>query len=614
MSGKDKLQRTMTKLLGGYQESRSYMPAVLGNGAGIVSVPDRPGYVYARVNKDVVQVYNERVPNANDFPVMVGYDHINPRMLQVLTTNLGTTFGLSDEPTWTELGNHHRSHEWMNPQGGEDVVDVQLRQMMPLRVIGITGTSSVAVNRGFVPDLEGGWGRVGFQYIDFDDPDLIPTGTLARYMLISAQTDGNLLISTGTITSKASLYLNHIPEHEFGTFPIAAVRLYGGQDEGIEEGLTDTDIVDLRWYPYIRASGTVHVHYEDIYQGFVRNLNFGDGLYVEITGTVANVGLLGTADPEGSPITDLGDMIYGDWGNVEGDNVACWLPTGTANVVVSSTMPPADDPPFGGQGYNVLWANCDIESDQWKFSGWAADAYNADCYNEWLYIDLGTPKEIYSVYYDQSPDGLGAGQSRSQIKKFKIWKSNNAVDWTEIVEVNIGGSKSITHEFDITQTARYFRFTPTQMFTDPIFLGAEDWVVYSIYLYEVESEIVETRIPIGSPDQFLGISGSVPYWQDLPGGNLLIYDDSVFKVTGTAISFDDELDVQVTGTVAYVSYSGTAVEVFDSGVLEGTAKELDFNDNLTVTFADNRATINGQAGGGGGGGTNELPIYDNDIF
>lgn len=40
-------------------------------------------------------------------------------------------------------------------------------------------------------------------------------------------------------------------------------------------------------------------------------------------------------------------------------------------------------------------------------------------------------------------------------------------------------------------------------------------------------------------------------------GVLPIFDNSVFKVTGTAVSFDNNLDVVVTGSVVYVSSSGT---------------------------------------------------------
>jgi len=390
MAAKDRLQREILKTLGGYQESRKVMPAVLGNGGGIVAVPSRPGYVYARMNKDVIQVYNERVPNVNDFPVLVGYDHLNPRLLQVLSTNLQTHFGTEDEPEWDISSNfHHETHEWMNPLGGEDVVEVQLRQMMPLRVIGMTGTSTVAVYRGFVPDMDQGWSRVNFQYIDLSPAQ--PTGTLGRYMLISAQTDGNLLVTTGTSINKNSLWLNHIPEQQYGTYPLAAVRLYGQQDAGIEEGLTDTDIVDLRWYPHIRPSGTVKTFYDDEFAGSVDNLNFRDGLYCDVTGGYATIGILGAQESAETPITTLGDMIYGEWGDVQGDNVNCWLPTGTSSVTVSSTYG-GIYPPQGNAGQYTQWYDCEASTDQWIYFGWAADATNQDCYDEWLYIDLGTQR------------------------------------------------------------------------------------------------------------------------------------------------------------------------------------------------------------------------------
>ena len=54
-----------------------------------------------------------------------------------------------------------------------------------------------------------------------------------------------------------------------------------------------------------------------------------------------------------------------------------------------------------------------------------------------------------------------------------------------------------------------------------------------------------TGVAAGSP----GASGD---------NTLLIYDDSIFKVTGSSISFDDNLDVSVTGSIAFVSSSGSS--------------------------------------------------------
>jgi hypothetical protein len=55
-----------------------------------------------------------------------------------------------------------------------------------------------------------------------------------------------------------------------------------------------------------------------------------------------------------------------------------------------------------------------------------------------------------------------------------------------------------------------------------------------------------------------------PFFRDHSGGTggagglsaLGIFDSGIFKVSGTAISFDNELDVAVTGTFAYINYGG----------------------------------------------------------
>lgn len=86
--------------------------------------------------------------------------------------------------------------------------------------------------------------------------------------------------------------------------------------------------------------------------------------------------------------------------------------------------------------------------------------------------------------------------------------------------------------------------------------------------------------------------------------DLLIYDSSTFKITGTAINFADDLVVIVTGTTAHVSvatgsfsapshthsqYStgssstgGGTLQIYDDGVFKATGTSISFNNNLTV--------------------------------
>ena len=74
------------------------------------------------------------------------------------------------------------------------------------------------------------------------------------------------------------------------------------------------------------------------------------------------------------------------------------------------------------------------------------------------------------------------------------------------------------------------------------------------------------------------------------GGNnvLPIFDDSVFKATGTAISFDNDLEVHVTGTTVFVSSiaagggSGGFPTIYDDSQFIATGTRLSFNGNLNV--------------------------------
>jgi len=72
-------------------------------------------------------------------------------------------------------------------------------------------------------------------------------------------------------------------------------------------------------------------------------------------------------------------------------------------------------------------------------------------------------------------------------------------------------------------------------------------------IYSDQTQIYETR------DTLDLIDARFPMWHDHSqyaigtSGLVSIYDDNVFKVSGSAISFDDDLEVSVTGSIAYVN-------------------------------------------------------------
>lgn len=249
-------RQQLNKSIRGLQKVPRPIQGYLGNDYGIVAVPGRTNYVYVRLTgRPLAQVYNNRVPNIPNTPVLVGYDPIEPNLFQVLTVQSGNQ-------TQTRLitnnmvGAHHKTHEWMglDAAGGSDVVFVQSRQFMPLRVspMNATGTFAIGVYRGFYyGDDE--WMACSGGYLDMA-PGIPATG--ARFMLIYLDSaSGFPQAVTGTTKDYATLNIGDIPAPVPGTYPLAAIRMYEGQ-LGIYETRQYTDLVDLRFPGWHAATGT----------------------------------------------------------------------------------------------------------------------------------------------------------------------------------------------------------------------------------------------------------------------------------------------------------------------------------------------------------------------
>jgi len=97
--------------------------------------------------------------------------------------------------------------------------------------------------------------------------------------------------------------------------------------------------------------------------------------------------------------------------------------------------------------------------------------------------------------------------------------------------------------------------------------------------------------------------------------SVAIYDDHVFKATGTILDFTGNIDVAVTGTSVFISSTaagggGSTVLIYDDSTFKVTGTAISFDDNLTVHVTGSTAYVIGQAGGAGG-----FPIiYDDSIF
>ena len=219
------------------------LPALMGDGLGNVEVAGQPGYVYVRIGSDLTpgKAFNARVPNIEDYAVFVGYDaQLQPELFQVLGLRRAYTGSGLNIRVIPQVGPHHETHEWMG-NDGSDVVYVHLRQWMPLRVRTVSAFT-VQVDRGIV--YRSGWVEVSTQQLDLAAYQPRPG---ACYVLLYLDADGTLSATAGsTVTPAGDLDYSDIPEPTADEFPLAAVRLYGGQT-AIQDNYSVRDIVDLRW-------------------------------------------------------------------------------------------------------------------------------------------------------------------------------------------------------------------------------------------------------------------------------------------------------------------------------------------------------------------------------
>lgn len=237
------------------QDVTNAMPALMGNGHGIVEVPNQPGYVYIRLGQgDLGRAFNNRCPLADNLAIYVGYDPVldpDRRIFQVLSVRMADYAGAGGTPT-PNVAQHHTTHEY----GGGDDVYVNWRRLMGFRV-GRPSGFQVTVDEGVIIRA-GAWLSVASQTLDLTA--LKPAGALACYVLIVLNAAGVATATAGASVAVATLDISDCPVPGAGEIPLAAVRLYGAQT-AIGDVPTAPDIVDLR---FPQSSSTGDVHLEDL--------------------------------------------------------------------------------------------------------------------------------------------------------------------------------------------------------------------------------------------------------------------------------------------------------------------------------------------------------------
>jgi len=251
------IRELVKKRLSDKQDVLRATPGILGDISGAVAVPGRPNYVYVRLmgvaGDAPAEVYNNRVANLANLPVLVGYDPLQPNLLQVLSTRAISRQGEDDKSSPSGVQPHHLSHEYPT---GSDIVWVQLMQFLPFRVFPAGGLS-ISVYRGVV--YAGGAWRKLEETVTHDLASYVPTTNgKACFVLVTLDNSATVTFTKGSEVNLADLAGTDIPAAPAGTsLVLAAIRLYAGQT-AINESTTNLDIYDLRWPPYGEAQGLQH--------------------------------------------------------------------------------------------------------------------------------------------------------------------------------------------------------------------------------------------------------------------------------------------------------------------------------------------------------------------
>lgn len=238
-----------------------YMPALLGNGMGQVNT-GIDGLVWVRVNDMPTTAVCTVLPPVNDLPVWVYKPVFDPTRYYVQGQRIYGT----DDPIQSGSDAHAEQHRLFGSgaKGGTDILWIDPRQILGLRIYGIENTLQIGIIPWHVMigdtykligtvDSEGNYTA---EVVDLSE-NVVTTEDKARFVLITLDDDGEVVATAGSEVDIDALDISvDLPAIPADTrIVLGAVRMYWGQVQ-IEEGRSNTDIVDLRWLFWHRHEGS----------------------------------------------------------------------------------------------------------------------------------------------------------------------------------------------------------------------------------------------------------------------------------------------------------------------------------------------------------------------
>lgn len=590
MTGKYALKKTAKRLNIRKVDKTTTYSAFLGKPPKTVKVPNRKDYHYARIRKnlsEIVQVYNLVTSAIYDLPVRIAFRNNRWEVIGYDTGLYGSGGGDN-----SIVGKHGGSH--LLGQG--DAIYLDTRQIVNSLVYSLSTGVAVHVNSGFV-NYHNSIIFVKSQTVDLTDYS--PTGSGAIWGIIRASPSGTVDVQNDMPYVENMTLLNNfnIPDIDYGYVGLAAVKLWYGQTV-LDRRPSSFDLVDLRYIPDDNEYGGVDVALplsktgDMLYMGgdategdewqinvsplpagttnhdFPKAIDPYDSTYWESTGSFINQSFYFTL--AGWPTDNIYGMyiLQSSTAANQGTSFKIETPTpgvpGSWTTVVTDTISGAEDTISFS---SLVWGA------SFKFTLLGGGA------GHWI---------VYTLKFYKA-EGVAGGLSRLPIGSAgQILASNGSTpEWRTNTGTSTGGggggSSILVYDdntFKTTGTALHFndglvvRTTGTSAWID--WTGSSsggghviqdegvaqtqrtnfNFIGDGFVLWDDagnDATIVSgTSIP-GTPGA-PGAQGE----QGLPGGTTIIYDDSEYKVSGTAINFGTNLNVAVTGSIAYVDWTGSS--------------------------------------------------------
>ena len=296
MNNKQRLQRTLKKVLDKKQNTTQEIPGLLGSivrGREQAKVKGRKSFVYVRLygnQSETIQAFNDTVSVLYGMPVVVAKIKGKGYHYRVIGKNIGRYENWGGSNGWAQLAPHGNQHSFGIGAGGSDIVWVFKKQFIPLLPHPNSGTSI---------RVESDWYQWGNTYqhftgSTFDLASAIPgIAGDARFVTLYLEGSSNSvkgvtgsLFSTSPFPSDITPYINVCSPSEgipltavlltHDTTNIAWNNLYDDVRPIYGVGGSEDSVLTIRGQGIPKCTGTSAI-------------DFGEGFDVTSSGTVAYI-------------------------------------------------------------------------------------------------------------------------------------------------------------------------------------------------------------------------------------------------------------------------------------------------------------------------------------